>query len=149
RGGSVTARDLQRANNRKYPSASFAEIALDQLAEAGLGVWEEVPTTAQGGHPTRRLVLCTTHDTNDTTPPQAGKPPEGVSDTTADGTPQTGENPSVSGGSVGCVMRRAETEGDSTRRSGSASGEVVSGGCVGHPVWPDKPVAGGNSWEDS
>src|SRR5262249_47323299 len=36
RGGSVTARDLQRANKKKYPTAEDADAALNGLVEAGI-----------------------------------------------------------------------------------------------------------------
>ena len=48
RGGRITIRDLQRANNRRYPSAEAAEIALAALVDAGLARWEDPPTGARG-----------------------------------------------------------------------------------------------------
>jgi hypothetical protein len=74
RGGSITTRELQRSNNRKYPNAEAAEAALEGLVEAGVGKWIDRPTTARGGHPTRSLHLCcTTHDR--TTEPDGGREP--------------------------------------------------------------------------
>ncbi len=78
RGGSVTVRDLQRGQ-RKYKTATDAEAALAELVEAGLGQWESVPPTAQGGRPAARFILSDpeTVDTStvDTTP---AKPPQNV-----------------------------------------------------------------------
>src|SRR5262249_37434894 len=68
RGGGITARELQRSNNRKYPTVAPAEEALNGLVQASLGTWEKQETTAKGGHPTRVFLLCTTHDTTDRTP---------------------------------------------------------------------------------
>ena len=56
KGGSITARQLQKSNARRYPNAEAAELALDGLASAGLGVWhEEVATNRKT---IRRLVLA-------------------------------------------------------------------------------------------
>jgi hypothetical protein len=53
RGGSVTARDLQRGPRAFRGSADVADQALAGLAEAGFGVFEDVEPTATGGRPTR------------------------------------------------------------------------------------------------
>lgn len=66
KGGSATARDLMRSS-QKYRTAAEAESALDDLAKAGIGRWEDSGTTARGGRPTRRLTLVDTTDV-DTTP---------------------------------------------------------------------------------
>jgi hypothetical protein len=50
RGGSITPRQLMRANHSRYPTAAAAESALDALAREGLGAWEVVTT---GGRPGR------------------------------------------------------------------------------------------------
>jgi hypothetical protein len=76
-GGSATARDLMRSC-RAYPTAEIAEQALAELVQAGLGRWEDAGRTAQGGRPTRRLVLAQGVDV-DTTPKTLEKP--GVSST--------------------------------------------------------------------
>jgi hypothetical protein len=55
RGGSITARQLMRANHGRYPTAAAAESALEALALAGLGAWEVVAT---GGRPGRVLHLA-------------------------------------------------------------------------------------------
>ena len=41
RGGTVSARDLQRANPQNYPKTHIAALALDCLAMVGLGEWSE------------------------------------------------------------------------------------------------------------
>ena len=51
--GTVCPRDLQRANRGQYPTAEVAEVALDRLAEAGLGTWSDRPVGNSGGRPTR------------------------------------------------------------------------------------------------
>ena len=58
RGGSITARELQQAS-RAYPTADAAEEALTGLVKAGLGGWEPIPPTAQGGRPARVFRLST------------------------------------------------------------------------------------------
>ena len=55
--GEVTPRDLQRSSKTKYPNAETAETALNDLVMAGLGCWEEVPTTKSGGRPSRKFRL--------------------------------------------------------------------------------------------
>src|SRR5262249_23274712 len=108
RGGRITPRDLQRSNNRKYPTAAHAEIALDALAGAGVGGWEEAGAAAKGGHPTEHPGPRPTHDTNGRTSPAGESDDQGAHDATAGTTPGTPQNSSVSEGSVGSVMRQAE-----------------------------------------
>src|SRR5262249_44122361 len=62
RGGTITARSLQKSNSRKYPNAGAAELALEDLAQAGFGDWEEHPATEKGGRPTRYFALHPTAD---------------------------------------------------------------------------------------
>jgi hypothetical protein len=66
REGRITARELQRANSRKYPTADAAEAALDALVQAGLAQWVDGDPSPRGGHRRRWLELCPTHDTSDT-----------------------------------------------------------------------------------
>jgi hypothetical protein len=69
RGGSMSARELQRANDAKYPTVEHADGALDALVVAGLGSWEDPPTNPAGGRPrSRRLALNPTNDKTDKTP---------------------------------------------------------------------------------
>lgn len=56
KGGSLSARELQQAS-RRYDLAEDAAAALQGLAKAGLGCWDEAPATERGGRPTRRLRL--------------------------------------------------------------------------------------------
>jgi hypothetical protein len=51
RGGSVYARDLQRANPRRWPSSEYAEAALDGLVKTGLGEWRNSASGPAGGRP--------------------------------------------------------------------------------------------------
>jgi hypothetical protein len=64
----TTARDLRRSSPGKYPGPEDAEEALDALAEMGLGVWENNPSTELGGRPTRRFRLELTIAKTDETP---------------------------------------------------------------------------------
>ncbi|MFM9959688.1 MAG: YfjI family protein [Planctomycetaceae bacterium] len=58
RGGTATARELQRGPRRfQNATAEFAESELDKLVKAGHEVWEPIEPTAVGGQPTRRFRL--------------------------------------------------------------------------------------------
>ena len=57
KGGSIAPRDLVRGNVRRYPTAEAAELALQALASAGLGRFEDVPPGPKGGRPGVRFVL--------------------------------------------------------------------------------------------
>ncbi len=83
RGGTITARDLQR-RSRKYPTSRDAENALCVLVEHKKGAWQTKPGTAQGGRPTTVFVL---HHV-DTTPT---KPKENGGCVSVDGKDQAGE----------------------------------------------------------
>jgi hypothetical protein len=58
RGGSVTARQVQQGH-RQYRTAQDAHTALDALVKEGHGYWQDVPTTAKGGRPSRVFHLST------------------------------------------------------------------------------------------
>jgi hypothetical protein len=71
RGGEASVKDLQRSNQRKYPTAEHAEAALDELVALELGAWADRPAGPKGGRPTRCFVLsesCVTYDETDETP---------------------------------------------------------------------------------
>lgn len=128
RGRRITARELQRSNNRKYPAVAPAEEALNALVQANLGSWEDGGTTPKGGHPTRVFVLCTTHDRTSLV---GANGDQGMHDITADTTPGIPEKLDVSVGSVSCVMRRADTGTTEGERSGLCHAqEEASGGSV-------------------
>jgi hypothetical protein len=58
KGGSVSVREVQQGYwPLKKPGA--ADEALEELARAGRGTWQDTPTTARGGRPARRFVLST------------------------------------------------------------------------------------------
>jgi hypothetical protein len=57
KGGTVTARDVQQGC-RWLREPGAAEAALEELAKAGLGTWEQSPA-GQRGQPTRRFKLST------------------------------------------------------------------------------------------
>jgi Protein of unknown function (DUF3987) len=134
RGGRISARDLMRSNNRKYPQAAHAEAALEALVTSGHGQWIDCPTTVKGGHPTRVFHLCMTHDTTDTTPDgedEGGEEAmtESAHDTTSNGPPKNGMIPREVQGSVGSVMRRAEVvDGEKGPTVAAAAGGFAASG---------------------
>jgi hypothetical protein len=65
KGGSMTPRELMRSKHA-FQTAKAAEQALDELAKAGYGHWEDPPIGPAGGHPTRRFVLDSIVDTDET-----------------------------------------------------------------------------------
>jgi len=67
RGGKITVKELQRSNQRKYPTTGLAEDALVSLAKSGAGHWQERPPTGKGGRPTADFILCVTSVTKDET----------------------------------------------------------------------------------
>jgi DNA polymerase I-like protein with 3'-5' exonuclease and polymerase domains len=149
RGGEVTARDVQRSNQRKYPSADDAEAALEGLAQGGLGAWESRPSTERGGTPYQAFKLsCVTCDTTDTTLTDSlddeDGPPPPVCDRTGDRTPPAPQNPNVWEGSVGCVTRHTQP---SREQLDPGEGKHAEGGCVtqsegGCVTQPEEPAAG-------
>ncbi len=56
RGGSVTVRETQQGN-RRFKTSTDAEVALGELAEAGLGKWKTIPPTDKGGRAVARFTL--------------------------------------------------------------------------------------------
>src|SRR5262249_33944134 len=114
RGGRVTARDLQRSNDRKYPDRETAEAALNTLALAGVGEWTDPPAAPTGRRPLPVFVLHPTADKTDKTPDdeddEDGDSGGDVPDKTPDRTPPGGENPCVSDGFVGSVGCRTDPE---------------------------------------
>ena len=106
KGGSVTPREIQRANDRRYRTSEEAQAALMRLQEAGLGeISIDSPTT--GGHSSLRFTLFDarrpTCPTVDSSTPSPNVP------TTTDTRSDDVENPSKNGASVGRVMRRTES----------------------------------------
>jgi len=79
KGGAVTVRELQRTS-RLFRTAGEAEIALDALAEAGVGRWERQGPRTRGGRPARIFRL---NDTAALTQPPTvlTKPPLALSKT--------------------------------------------------------------------
>jgi hypothetical protein len=56
KGGSIKPRDLQRSNKKRYPTAAIAESVLSQLADSGLGTWNE---TKGPGRTSKQFTLTT------------------------------------------------------------------------------------------
>jgi hypothetical protein len=134
RGNRITARQLQRSNNRKYPISDDADAALASLVQAGLAEWQPSPSSEEGGRPTRTLILCTTPDITDKTPDGEGcgddDPPEDVHDTSADTTSTNSQISRDSRGSVSFVRRRAGSTG---APEGANDGGLDQGGSVVQP----------------
>ncbi len=58
RGGTATARELQRGPRRfRNATAEYAESELNKLVKSGQGVWEPIETTPAGGAPSRQFRL--------------------------------------------------------------------------------------------
>jgi DNA polymerase I-like protein with 3'-5' exonuclease and polymerase domains len=151
RGGSITARQLQKSNSRKYPTSDQATSALDSLVDAGLGEWAKAVTTEKGGQPAKCFILHPTPDTTDTTSPPSDDGEDGDPESAPNTTPppptqpqagngsrngtsahtETGYGSSADcspGGSVGSVGRRTESERSGNEQEGE---EPPEGGSVG------------------
>jgi DNA polymerase I-like protein with 3'-5' exonuclease and polymerase domains len=144
-GGAATARKLQKASGSRYRITEEAEAVLQELVDAGLADWQEVPPGPKGGRPTRACVLrpetdtTKTDTTSDEDDPEDGSLGDGVPTQPRDQTPPGSENCPISEGCVGfgCV----DTENKSKQNASQTSGvcldetEVVSE--------PDKEVLSG------
>jgi hypothetical protein len=130
RGGSVTAKELQRSNGRKYPTSADAEVALESLVAAGWGRWQDRPAGPKGGRPTRVFVLQEasdeTDETDETPADEANATPAAPDETTepSDETPQFSEKNGVS--SVSSVVGHQESEPNRPPAPKEKSGEVSS-----------------------
>jgi DNA polymerase I-like protein with 3'-5' exonuclease and polymerase domains len=144
RGGSTTARELQKSNSRKYRDADQAKAALDELVQAGLGEWRKPAAGLKGGQPAVRFILHPdgTTDGTDSTPDNG---PDDQGDgarqypPAPDGTPG---NPRGNPGNVGTVGSAGDgtVKGETTRGpEGMVPGPtgVVSGTCDGDDVAMD------------
>jgi DNA polymerase I-like protein with 3'-5' exonuclease and polymerase domains len=142
RGRQITAKELQRSNSRKYPDADTAIRALDALAEAGYGHWQDRISDSRGGRPTRDFILHaeslpTIDDTDETSSDHRDRdtvPPAEASDETSDetpspcdDTPKNTEETEVS--SVSSIV--GNNIEASTQEAEEAS--PGSGGFAGHP----------------
>jgi DNA polymerase I-like protein with 3'-5' exonuclease and polymerase domains len=126
RGGRVTARNLQRSNSRKYPTAAAAEAVLESLVGHGFGYWAEIPPGPKGGAPTRAFVPRVAPDTTDTTSPGDDNDPpddeggdEGAPDTTPEDRPPPGAGPAPEPGVT-------DEDGSPSGEGGEADPEVAS-----------------------
>jgi len=64
RGGTATARELQRGPRRfQAATADYADSELDRLVKQAIGEWLPITTTVDGGRPSRRFKMR-----DDTTP---------------------------------------------------------------------------------
>jgi hypothetical protein len=132
KGGTITARSLQRSNRRKYPTADAAALALEAVAQVGLGEWVDPPAAPRGGQPARQFRLQPTADTTrylsggDEDGDEDGDGPiPDPPDTTADTTLPAPQNPRVFGGSVGRLLDGLRIARD------RAGGQETAGGSVG------------------
>jgi DNA polymerase I-like protein with 3'-5' exonuclease and polymerase domains len=135
--GRMTARRLRLSNTARYPTVEAAEGALNALAEAGLGAWEETKAGPLGGRPSRTLVL---HDDTTCFKSYETSDDGDEGDDAGDGTgatnpptkpPSPGENPQVDEGFVGfeaCSTDQREPEhAPELGKGGKTSGEVSLG----------------------
>jgi DNA polymerase-1 len=131
RGGRITAKELQRSNSRKYPTAESAVLALEALVPA-YGRWQDREKEARGGRPTRDFVLHPTPDDTDETSDGDGgddggptpKPPD-VTPPTPDETPRNPARDGVASVSSGVGCSSAGTT------SRAEAGDTESGRFVG------------------
>ncbi|MBK8270387.1 MAG: DUF3987 domain-containing protein [Planctomycetes bacterium] len=56
RGKPVSARDLSRADRKRFPTTLEADATLEQFAKAGLGTYKYPPPTDRGGKPARVFI---------------------------------------------------------------------------------------------
>jgi hypothetical protein len=144
-GGRMTVRQLMRANSRRYPDSATAEAALQGLVDAGLAAWEDAPPGPKGGQSARPCVLCMTHDSTDTTDDGGEDGGDGCPTVPPDSTPPARENPEENEGSVGTVMRHAQSaatqNGPTTAAGVDKPDEVVS------DAGPEPTPERGDAWE--
>jgi DNA polymerase I-like protein with 3'-5' exonuclease and polymerase domains len=154
RGGRITVKGLQRSNSRKYPDADSATRALDALAEAGYGYWQDRVLDARGGRPTRDFILHPTIDDTDDTPPGGEGDDDDAPTKPPDDTPpapdETPQQPAESGvSSVSSVVgKQSETRPAGVNGTGKAAGGFVgrpgvSSGCSVGLTGPSGETNGG------
>jgi DNA polymerase I-like protein with 3'-5' exonuclease and polymerase domains len=91
-GGEISVKQLQRSNQRKYPSSEAATAALEHLVGLGLGRWVDRLAGIRGGRPTRLFVLSTLCDETDE-PPHPGSDFDGrTAPRSGDETPRGGDD---------------------------------------------------------
>jgi hypothetical protein len=96
KGGTVTAREVQQGCRwLKEPGA--AETALEEVAKAGRGSWQDMSTTAKGGRPLRAFLLSTPSTVYETT----AKPEEIEGSVDVDGVDTPKHGAPASGGQGG------------------------------------------------
>lgn len=129
-GGRITARQLTRANNRRYPDTDAAEAALGALVEDGLGHWGGPLTTSKGGRPTRPFVLQMHDNTPDDEDDDDDGPPEPPPEPPPDETPPTNGFSRAPEGFVSFAMRRAQDNGaaQGANQAGQERGGFVTQG---------------------
>jgi hypothetical protein len=126
RGGRITSRALQRANSRKYPTATAAELALDALVRDGLASWQDRPQDTEGGRPTRDCVLAPDiTDTTSTGEFTGAAAPDNTSDTTPFATANT--HGSLGNGEVSSVVSGVGQDTPAARPEGGAGGDGFVG----------------------
>ncbi len=67
--GSITVKQLQNSNSRKYKRSDLAEADLDTLVGAGFGSWEQKEPTGHGGHRVRFYHPSDLSDASDSSDP--------------------------------------------------------------------------------
>jgi DNA polymerase-1 len=136
-GGQITVRALQRANSRKYPTATAAEEALNDLVEKERARWTDKVTSKRGGRPTRVLELLPTADETSSQGDEDPVPHSLPEDVTAD---NTKANHYLSGEKVGFVgIVESERNGEECNGSSARGGESPHS-CVGQEEDVSEPI---------
>lgn len=146
--GRITVKMLHNSNTRKYHTSDDAKAALDVLVDLSLGVWEEGPVPARGGHrpvyfvPT--IPVLSSYDSygrededDDGTGDGVPNPPTtGPTAPTTDSEPQAGGDAETSTPLGGCDESAAlgKTEGRKSRKVGNNSAEQKAGPKAGQPT---------------
>jgi hypothetical protein len=135
RKGTITVKQLQNANGRRYRTSEHARLALDALANVGMGKWEHRPATAKGGRPTDWFILNTPSDETDETdetPSTWTVTAVGPSDETSDETSTDPQFSEAGEGFVGQSDSRTGGEGAPSTPAGQEGVSSDEGGFVGH-----------------
>jgi hypothetical protein len=137
RGGRITVKELQNSNSRKWRTADEAESALEELAKAGMGEWQERPAGPRGGRPSRWFVIKAPDDTDETSflgeeddEPEGGAE-EGVATKPPTKPPEGPKNPMFP--EVSSVSSVVGNENGRSPSPPQGEGEVSSGA---HPTKP-------------
>lgn len=139
RGGSVTPRDLQRSDGRRYPDTTAARARLEQLAADGFGEWE---TRKASNNKTVEWFVLHPETPSDARqcPTVSGDDGEGVSDTVSDTANATSTQTHAGQGSSSAVSDTVgRRTGSVPRSSPDAASPPASGAVSDSPTDPLPP----------